>query len=53
LSAEAKQEVDRIAPVVARRIIVPQRIVEHIAVPVQRLRIARLGDDGVGLGEAV
>ena len=34
------------------RVIVPQRVVEHITVAVQRLGIARLGDDGVGLDEA-
>ena len=39
-------------PVVPRRVIVPQRVVEHITVPVQGLRVARLGDDGVGLDEA-
>jgi len=31
---------------------IPQRIVAHIAVPVQALRVAGRGDDGVGLGEA-
>ncbi len=33
-------------------VIVPQRVVEHIGIAVQRLRIAWLGDDGVGLDEA-
>jgi len=33
-------------------VIVPHRVVEHIGVAVQRLGIARLGDDGVGLDEA-
>ena len=33
--------------------IVPHRVVEHIGVAVQRLRIARLGGAGVGLDEAV
>ena len=39
-------------PIVPRRVIVPQRVVEHITVAVQRLRIARLGHHGVGLDEA-
>jgi len=34
------------------RVHIPQRIIPHIAVPVQALRVARGGDDGVGLGEA-
>jgi len=37
---------------VPTRVIVPQRVVEHIGVAVQHLGIARLGDDGVGLDEA-
>ena len=31
---------------------IPQRIIAGVAVPVQALGIARVGDDGVGLGEA-
>ena len=31
---------------------IPQRIIAGIAVPVQALGIARVGDDGVGLDEA-
>ncbi len=31
---------------------IPQWIIADIAVPVQALRVARVGDDGVGLDEA-
>ncbi len=31
---------------------IPQRIIAGVAVPVQTLRVARVGDDGVGLDEA-
>ena len=31
---------------------IPQRIIADVAVPVQALGVARVGDDGVRLGEA-
>ena len=31
---------------------IPQRIIARVAVPVQALRVARVGHDGVRLGEA-
>ena len=34
------------------RVRVPHRVVVHVAVPVQALRVARLRHDGVGLDEA-
>ena len=34
------------------RVHIPQRIIADIAVPVQALRVARVGHDGVGLDEA-
>ena len=34
------------------RVRIPQRIVTHIGIPVQALRVARIGHDGVGLGKA-
>ena len=34
------------------RVIILQRIVPRVRIPVQALRIARVGDDGVWLGEA-
>jgi hypothetical protein len=34
------------------RVGIPQRIVARVAVPIQALRVARVGHDGVGLGKA-
>ena len=34
------------------RVRIPHRIIRGVAVPVQALRVARIGYDGVGLDEA-